>query len=297
MPQTYPSWGEAAGAAMAHNIRLAHPHPRPTTAPAAGYTVPPADMTVERHPRHGVVVRSERDHPGGPWIFDRFGFTPVPDNPQLYRFAGASENAAEYATQLVRQLRLVGYTVGADRQFEPSLYRRVRSRLLTRAGLPDVAFADHYRLGFVAAVADSAQGAHAVLGDTGWRHDPHLDIHLLPTTGSYSDGLLRIKDAADALRLLGLNAAVQTGLIDSLPPRRRQTDPPQDVTPQAVPVREGSQRSTAASSRSSTTPEPACPAPDSVRADTHPGDAVLPARAPGAPPASPRNLPGLRHRP
>ncbi|WP_441247374.1 hypothetical protein [Kitasatospora sp. McL0602] len=171
------------------------------------------DIAVTRHPEHGIVATNPRDLPAGHWMLERLGFHPVPDQLKLFALTDQPRSGRDHAAQAVRMLRSAGYSVAADTEFEPNA--PIQPRPLHRLAEPDVAFAEHPRLGVVAATAGTASAAvrgGQVLEQHGWRHNAQLDIYTLPITTDRGEALGLVAQATTAMRRADLLVAVEPRL-------------------------------------------------------------------------------------
>ncbi|WP_239696025.1 hypothetical protein [Streptomyces sp. Ncost-T6T-1] len=149
----------------------------------------------------------------------RLDFHPVPDQPTLYALADQQRDGQGRISRAVALLREAGYQVDVDAAFDPSLgsgANPARERAL-RAD-PEVAFAEHPRLGIVAATSDhaSALGGRLILEENGWRLDPNLDIYTLPVTADRTESLHKVASATVAMQRSGLQVAVQPHLAQDV---------------------------------------------------------------------------------
>ncbi|MFJ3901547.1 hypothetical protein [Streptomyces sp. NPDC090025] len=189
-----------------------------------------ADVTVGRHPDHGIVAANPKNLPAGTWMLERLDFRPVPGEPTLYALTDQHRNGQGRATRAVALLRNADFRVDADAVFEPSLSRGPRpvpSRV--PLGEPEVAFAEHPQLGIVAALDDHASGLTGLaLLDHGWRHDPSLDIYTLPASTSRDEALGKVAGATLDLYRSDVRVAVHPRLAQELANRRAAPAPASD---------------------------------------------------------------------
>ncbi|MER8036088.1 hypothetical protein [Streptomyces hydrogenans] len=190
-----------------------------------------ADVTVGRHPDYGIVAANPKNLPAGTWMLERLDLRPVPGEPTLYALTDQQRDGQGRATRAVELLRNADFRVDADAVFEPS-FAPGAGPALSRVplGEPEVAFAEHPRLGIVAALDDRTSGlTELALLDHGWRHDPHLDIYTLPST-SRSAALGKVADATLALHRSGVLVAVAPRLAQDVANRRAAPapSPPRD---------------------------------------------------------------------
>lgn len=181
------------------------------------------DIAIGRHPDYGIVAANPKHLAASIWMLKGFDFHPVPDQPTLYALADQQRDGQGRATRAVALLRKVGYQVDVDAAFNPSLASGgtpVRDRA-PRVD-PDVAFAEHPRLGIVAATSDhsSALGGRLLLEEHGWRLNPNLDIYTLPVTADRGEALEKVASAAVSMHRSDLQVAVQPRLAQDVAARR-----------------------------------------------------------------------------
>ncbi|MDJ0465729.1 hypothetical protein [Streptomyces sp. H27-C3] len=181
------------------------------------------DIAVGRHPDYGIVAANPKQLAASTWMLKGFDFHPVPDQPSLYALADQQRDGQGRATRAVALLRNAGYQVDVDAAFDPSLaagpaLARDRPPRID----PDVAFAEHPRLGIVAATSDysSALGGRLILEEHGWRLNPDLDIYTLPITADRSEALGKIASATVSMHRSDLQVAVQPRLAQDVAARR-----------------------------------------------------------------------------
>jgi hypothetical protein len=151
-----------------------------------------------------------------------FDFHPVPGHPRLYVLADQQHDGRGRATRAVDLLRRANYQVQADAEFDPPppSPKPTPSTAISRHVEPDVAFAEHPRLGIVAATADGAVLGGQLLEEHGWRRNPDLDIYTLTTATSRSEALGKLAQATAAMHRADLHVAVQPALADDVTARR-----------------------------------------------------------------------------
>lgn len=182
-----------------------------------------ADVTVGRHPDYGIVAANPKNLAAGTWMLERLDFRPVLGEPTLYALTDQQRDGQGRATRAVALLRNAGFRVDTDAVFNPSLVPSAGPgpSLAPRAE-PDVAFAEHPRLGIVAAIDSRASGLTGLaLVEHGWRHDPRLDIYTLPAATSRDEALGKVADATLALHRSGVQVAVQPRLAQDVAARHR----------------------------------------------------------------------------
>ncbi|MEU3390658.1 hypothetical protein [Streptomyces albidoflavus] len=189
------------------------------------------DLAFGHHPLYGIVAANPKNLAASTWMLKGFDFHPVPDQPTLYALADQNRDGQARTTRAVALLRQAGYRVDVDAALDPALAPGT-TPVRDRGPLsdPDVAFADHPKLGIVAALDDRVSGLNALaLEEHGWRHNASLDIYTLPTTTDRVDALGKVADATLALHSSGLQVAVQPRLAQEVTARPRPA-----ATPAAV---------------------------------------------------------------
>ncbi|MFE2559705.1 hypothetical protein ACFXGT_27485 [Streptomyces sp. NPDC059352] len=180
-----------------------------------------ADVTVGRHPDYGIVAANPKNLAAGTWMLERLDFRPVLGEPILYALTDQQRDGQGRATRAVALLRNAGFRVDTDAVFNPSFLPGA-GPVPSRAphAEPDVAFAEHPRLGIVAAIDSRASGLTGLaLVEHGWRHDPRLDIYTLPAATSRDAALGKVADATLALHRSGVQVAVQPRLAQDVAAR------------------------------------------------------------------------------
>lgn len=178
----------------------------------------PADIVIGRHPEFGITATVARDFPASAWVLDGFGFRAVPDHPDLYRMANPHPNAGLQATYTVILLRKAGYTVEADFTMSPTPQPRSEPLSNSRPDTePHVAFAEHPRLGPVAATNTDGPGLGSrLLENHGWHHSPGLYVYVLPATTTRAESLALVAKTTLALQRAGLHVAVHPSLAQDV---------------------------------------------------------------------------------
>ncbi|WP_411073662.1 hypothetical protein [Streptomyces sp. cmx-4-7] len=182
-----------------------------------------ADVTVGRHPHYGIVAANPKNLAASTWMLERLDFRPVAGEPTLYALTDQQRDGQGRATRAVALLRNAGFRVDTDAVFTPSLLPGA-GPVPSRApdSEPDVAFAEHPRLGIVAAIDSRASGLTGLaLVEHGWRHDPRRDIYTLPAATSRDEALGKVADATLALHRSGVQVAVQPRLAQDAAARHR----------------------------------------------------------------------------
>ncbi|MGW4734219.1 hypothetical protein ACWEQC_34490 [Streptomyces shenzhenensis] len=184
---------------------------------------PLPDIAVGRHPDFGIVAANPKQLAASTWMLKGFDFHPVPDHPNLYALANQQNDGQGRTTRAIALLRKAGYRVDVDAAFDPSLTSGpAPARDRPPRIEPDVAFAEHPQLGVVAATADgsSALGGRLLLEEHGWRHNPSLDIYMLPITTDRSEALGKVATATLAMHRADLQVAVEPLLAQDVAARR-----------------------------------------------------------------------------
>ncbi|MER5972836.1 hypothetical protein ABT112_24400 [Streptomyces sp. NPDC002055] len=182
------------------------------------------NVAVGRHPDYGIVAVNPKHLAASAWMLKGFGFHPVPDHPTLFALADQQRDGQGRVSRAVALLRKAGYQVDVDTAFDPSLAPEAApARDRPTRIEPDVAFAEHPQLGIVAATDDrtSALGGRLILEEHGWRHDPTLDIYMLPITIDRSEALGKVANATLLMHRSDLQIAVQPALAQDVAARRR----------------------------------------------------------------------------
>ncbi|MFD7130572.1 hypothetical protein [Streptomyces sp. NPDC059894] len=181
------------------------------------------DLAFGHHPVHGIVAANPQNRAASTWMLERFDFHPVPNQPTLYALADQERDGRGRTAQAVALLRKSGYQVDVDAAFEPApASDAVPARDRVPLGEPDVAFAEHPRLGVVAAIDDRTSGLTGLaLVENGWRHNPNLDIYTLPATTGRDEALGKVADATLSLHRSGMRVAVQPRLAQDVAARPR----------------------------------------------------------------------------
>lgn len=181
------------------------------------------DIAIGRHPDYGIVAANPKQLAASTWMLKGFDFHPVPDQPTLYALADQQRDGQGRATRAVALLRKAGYQVDVDAAFDPSLASGAAPARDRPPRIdPDVAFAEHPRLGIVAATSDhsSALGGRLILEEHGWRLNPDLDIYTLPITANRSEALEKVASATVSMHRSDLQVAVQPPLAQDVAARR-----------------------------------------------------------------------------
>ncbi|MFE5734837.1 hypothetical protein ACFQ7A_28500 [Streptomyces sp. NPDC056528] len=189
---------------------------------------PLPDVVVGHHPDYGIVAANPKNLPASTWMLERLDFHPVPGAPTLYALADPQHDGAGRTARAVTLLRNSGLQVDVDAAFDPLLAPgAVPGRDRAALGEPAVAFAEHPRLGIVAALDSRASGLTGlVLVEHGWRHNPGLGIYALPDTVGRDEALGKVAGATVALHRSGVQVAVQPHLAQDVAARRRPAPVP-----------------------------------------------------------------------
>jgi len=169
------------------------------------------DVVLGRHPDHGIVATNPTQHHVADWYLDRLGFQRIPDRPSLYALQAPPAEATQRAAEAVRLMEQAGLSVHTDLSI-PS-----------RSSDPDVAIADHPRLGVVAATSTpwpALTPSDYSLRALGWQYQPSLDIYTLPAR---LDALTTVAGTVRTLHESGHTVAVQPALAEAV--ARRSAHP------------------------------------------------------------------------
>ncbi|MQS14725.1 hypothetical protein F7Q99_21280 [Streptomyces kaniharaensis] len=193
--------------------------------PRLGHARFQPDIAIGRDPELGICAANPRQLAGADWMLERLGFQRVPDSKIMYALTDQHLDGNTRATTAVDMLRNAGYAVHADDDLDPepaSTRWTVNGRTE-----PDVAFAEHPKLGVVAATADTINAVErggAILEAHGWSFQHALDVYTLPTATDRSEALGKLARATAAMQRAGdLQVAVQPQLAEAA--TRRQLAP------------------------------------------------------------------------
>lgn len=183
------------------------------------------DIAIGRDPELGILAANPRQLAGADWMLERLGFQRVPGSKVMYSLTDQHLDGQAHATQAVSTLRHAGYTVHADDDLDPE---PASTRwMVNRRSEPDVAFADHPRLGVIAATADTINAVErggAILEAHGWSFSHELDVYTLPAATERGEAFGKLARATAAMHRAGdLQVAVQPQLAEAA--TRRQPTP------------------------------------------------------------------------
>ncbi|MEV0493282.1 hypothetical protein [Streptomyces atratus] len=181
------------------------------------------DLAFGHHPDYGIVAANPKNLAASAWMLKRFGFRPVPNQPTLYALDDQQRDGQGRTTRAVALLRKAGYQVDVDAAFDPSLASNAAPTRDSSPRIePDVAFAEHPRLGIIAATDDhsSALGGRLILEEHGWRQNPVLDIYTLPITTDRSEALGKVAGAMVSMHRSDLQVAIHPSLAQDVAARR-----------------------------------------------------------------------------
>ncbi|MYV66779.1 hypothetical protein GT043_12695, partial [Streptomyces sp. SID2131] len=189
---------------------------------------PRPDVVVGHHPDYGIVATNPKNLPASTWMLERLDFHPVPGEPTLYALADPQRDGAGRTARAVTLLRNADFRVDVGAAFDPSLAPGATpERNRAALGEPAIAFAEHPRLGIVAAIDSRASGLTLLaLAEHGWRYNPGLDIYALPDTVGREEALGKVAGATVALHRSGVQVAVQPRLAQDVAARRRPVPVP-----------------------------------------------------------------------
>jgi hypothetical protein len=194
---------------------------------------PIPDVIVGHHPDYGIVATTPTPFAAGRWMLDRLGFRPLADNPDLFILDDQERDGPDRATRAVALLRTAGYRVDADIALDPDLTPPSPQHAPApprRIG-PDIAFAEHPRLGLVAATTEGVPEAHPLLDAHGWQRHPRLDIFTLPPDTDRAQALTTLAATTASAQKAGLQVAVQPRLASAVTRHRAdQAAPAHDAT-------------------------------------------------------------------
>ncbi|MGF1425467.1 hypothetical protein [Kitasatospora sp. LaBMicrA B282] len=195
------------------------------------------EVAIGRHPEHGIVATLPTRSPAAQWMLERLEFQPLPGRPDLYALTDQHREPAERTAWAIRLLNGAGYRVDTDPALAhepPTEQAAARSRPEAAKEqrpqapdpAPDVAFAEHPRLGIVAATADTINAVERggeLLEAHGWQFNHPLDVYTLPSTVGRGESLERLTSATAAMHLAGdLRVAVQPHLAADVAAHRSQ---------------------------------------------------------------------------
>lgn len=200
--------------------------------PAPAHSLP--DITVGHHPDHGIVAATPTQSAAAQWMLERLEFQPVPGHPSLYALTDQHREGAERIAWAIKLLRAAEYRVDTDLALgseEPAQpLARHRATTPQAKAEPAVAFAEHPRLGVVAATASTMEGVDVggpILEAHGWRFNHRLDIYALPSTVDRSEALDKVALASRMMsESAGLEVAIHPDLAFNVLARRFPTPAP-----------------------------------------------------------------------
>jgi hypothetical protein len=183
---------------------------------------PLPDIVVGRHPDFGIVAANPKHLAASAWMLRGFDFHPVPGHPDLYALADQQRDGRGRATRAVDLLRRANYRVQVDVEFDtfPAAPEPVPTATLSQCVEPDVVFADHPRLGIVAATTDGTGAGEQLLEEHGWQPHPSLDVYVLPPATGRDQALSQLAQATAAMQRADLQVAVQPALARDVTARR-----------------------------------------------------------------------------
>ena len=203
------------------------PYPAPSALP---------EVAIGRHPEHGIVAALPTQSAAAEWMLERLEFQRIPGHPSLFELTDQHREAAERTGWAVKLLKGAGYRVDTDAQMAPEvpneqareqarpLAPRPRQPPAADPG-PDVAFAEHPRLGVVAAVGGNQPLSPAIYLETdGWRHHRQLDIYL-PPAATRAESLDAVTRSTVALQRGNYQVAMQPQLADAIAAHRGDASP------------------------------------------------------------------------
>ncbi|MFJ3791501.1 hypothetical protein [Kitasatospora sp. NPDC090091] len=187
------------------------------------------DVAIGRHPDHGIVAALPTQSAAAQWMLERLEFQRIPGHPSLYALTDQQREAPERAAWAIKLLNGAGYRVDADAALAPSAaveQARARAGAPSPRGQepdpgPDVAFAEHPRLGVVAAVGGHQPLSPAVFLEVdGWRWNRDLDIYLPPPVTNRAEALDAVARSTLSLRRGHYQVAMQPELAEAVAANR-----------------------------------------------------------------------------
>ena len=226
------------------------PNPRPRPPPQSPSSVSPKrspivpasspnalpEVAIGRHPEHGIVAALPTQSAAAEWMLERLDFQRIPGHPTLFTLTDQHREAAERTGWAVKLLKGAGFRVDADGQMTPEVpneQAKEQARPLAPESRqppaadpgPDVAFAEHPRLGLVAAVGGNQPLSPAIYLETdGWLHHRQLDIYL-PPAATRAESLDAVTRATVALQRGNYQVAMQPQLADAITAHRDDAAP------------------------------------------------------------------------
>nr|BFD94083.1 hypothetical protein KitaXyl93_54430 [Kitasatospora sp. Xyl93] len=233
------------------------------------------EVAIGRHPEHGIVAALPTQSAAAEWMLERLDFRRIPSHPNLFTLTDQQREADQRAAWAAKLLTGAGYRVDTDMSLVPANTIEA-PRVLAHPGVdepeshrqpapePDIAFAEHPRLGIVAATADTVNAVERggeILEAHGWQFNHPLDVYTLPSTVGRGESLERLASATTAMHGAGdLRVAVQPQLAADVAAHRATTH--QAFTTRKFRVDEAVLA--AAPSRPRATAAPAVPPPAAV---------------------------------
>ncbi|WP_441245290.1 hypothetical protein [Kitasatospora sp. McL0602] len=187
-------------------------------------------VTLGHHPDHGIVAALPTQSAAAQWFLERLEFQPVPGHRSLYALTDQHREPTERAAWAAKLLNGAGYRVDTDLALTPKAASQPARKQVDAPVQPparevdtgpDVAFAEHPRLGVVAAVGGSQPLSPAVFLEVdGWRHHRELDIYLAPSAGGRAESLDAVAHTTVALQRGNYQVAMQPELAEAVAARR-----------------------------------------------------------------------------
>lgn len=175
------------------------------------------DIAIGRDPELGICAANPRQLAGADFMLERLGFQRVADSKVMYALADQHLDGQARAATAVDLLRRAGYAVHAGSGLDPE---PASTRWMVNGRTePDVAFAEHPKLGVVAATADTINAVErggAILEAHGWSFSHELDVYTLPAATERGEAFGKLARATAAMQRAGdLQVAVQPQLAEA----------------------------------------------------------------------------------
>jgi hypothetical protein len=202
---------------------------------------PLPDVVIGRHPDFGIIATNPTDLDASDWTLPLHQFYPRWDHPDLYVLADQQRDGRARAAHTVDVLRRAGFHVEADIEFDSApAAPDPEPATLTEHTEPDIAFAEHPRLGIIAATTDGSVLGRQLFEEHGWLHNPSLDIYTLPPLPHRDDTLAKVARVFTAMRRVDLHVAMQPALARTVTERLSgapSAAPPRQKSPDEAPHR------------------------------------------------------------
>ncbi|MFD8705486.1 hypothetical protein ACFV1W_23215 [Kitasatospora sp. NPDC059648] len=196
------------------------------------------EVAIGRHPDHGIIAALPTQSAAAEWMLERLEFQRIPGHPSLFALADQQREADARAAWAAKLLTGTGYRVDTDMSLAPANTIQAPP-VLAHTGVdepennrqpapePDIAFAEHPRLGIVAATADTVNAVERggkILEAHGWQYNHVLDVYTLPAAVGRGDSLEHLASATTAIHRAGdLRVAVEPQLASDVAAHRATT--------------------------------------------------------------------------